>query len=90
MGTVFSLVVGFVLVVGLQLVSAGGVIEVATPVAGVIAAGAAFAAAIIASLVSAEPHRAAMEATRDMRIPGGETVYDREMRQLRFSQRSRD
>ena len=89
-GTVFSLVVGFVLVVGLQLVSAGGVIEVATPVAGVIAAGAAFAAAIIASLVSAEPHRAAMEATRDMRIPGGETVYDREMRQLRFSQRSRD
>ena len=29
----------------------------------------------------------ALEAVRDMRIPGGETVYDREMRLMRFEQR---
>ena len=39
---------------------------------------------------ASEPEKVAMEATRDMRIPGGETVYDREMRQLRFSQRGRE
>lgn len=89
-GTLLSLLVGFFVVVTLQLGSAGQVIDVATPVAGFVGAAAALATAIVASLATAEPHGAALEATRDMRIPGGETVYDREMRQLQFSQRNRE
>ncbi len=89
-GTLLSLLTGFFVVVTLQLVSAGQVVDIATPVAGFVGAAAALATAIVASLATAEPHGAALEATRDMRIPGGETVYDREMRQLQFSQRSRE
>ena len=87
LGSVCGVLAGFGVVVTLQLAGAGGVVPVATTVVGVIAAFVGFITAVTVSLMSSEPHFAALEATRDMRIPGGETVYDREMRQLRFSQR---
>ncbi|MGI9476886.1 MAG: sodium:solute symporter family transporter [Hyphomicrobiaceae bacterium] len=89
LGTVCSVLAGFGVLVTLHLASAGGV-PIATPVAGIMAAIAAFVAAVIVSLLASGPHYAALEATRDMRIPGGETVYDREMRQMRFSQRDNE
>ncbi len=85
-----AMIVGFSLVIALLLASAGNVITIATPIAGVLAASAAAVTALVVSLMTPEPPRAALEAARDMRIPGGETVYDREMRQLRFSQRGRE
>lgn len=87
LGTVCSVLAGFAVLITLQLASAGGVISIATPAAGVAAAIAGFVVSVVVSLVASGPQYAALEATRDMRIPGGETVYDREMRQLRFSQR---
>lgn len=89
-GTVAGVTMGFAVVVVLQLADAGGMMAIATPVAGVVGALSAAIAAIVVSSFASEPEHVAQEATRDMRIPGGETVYDREMRQLRFSQRGRE
>lgn len=89
-GATAAMIVGFAVTIMFLLASAGSVVTVAAPVAGAIAAAAGALAAFVVSLVTAEPQRAALEAAREMRIPGGETVYDREMRQLRFSQRARE
>jgi cation/acetate symporter len=35
------------------------------------------------------PGRQILELVREMRVPGGETVHDREMRLLRLKQRQR-
>jgi cation/acetate symporter len=56
----------------------------------VIALPAALIAAGIASYLTPGPGRHILEMVRDLRIPGGETIYDREMRQARQrGQRSR-
>jgi cation/acetate symporter len=56
----------------------------------VIALPAALAAAGIVSYLTPAPGRHILEMVRDLRIPGGETIYDREMRQARQrGQRSR-
>jgi len=56
----------------------------------VIALPAALVAAGIASYLTPAPGRHILEMVRDLRIPGGETIYDREMRQARQrGQRSR-
>ncbi|MEL6871457.1 MAG: sodium:solute symporter [Pseudomonadota bacterium] len=44
----------------------------------------AFVVMIVLAQISGTPSRAAIEFVRDMRIPGGETIYDREMRLLRL------
>jgi cation/acetate symporter len=63
---------------GLHGVLAGGV---GIPVAVLVSIG--------GSLVGPAPSRQALELTRDMRVPGGETIHDREMRLLRLRQRQR-
>ncbi len=86
-GAASSMLVGFGVAVALMLANASGIFAIAIPVAGMVAVIAAIAVAVSVSLVTSQPSRGALEAARDMRIPGGETVYDREVRQLRFSQR---
>ena len=81
------MLVGFATAIVLMLASAGGIFEIAIPVAGMIANLLAVITALVVSLLSPAPSPGALEAARDMRIPGGETVYDREMRQLKFAQR---
>ena len=87
-GAILGMTAGFVVTVLLMLAGAGGVSPLAVPVAGIVAVAVSIATAITVSLMTPSPQRAALEAAREMRIPGGETVYDRELRQLRFSQRS--
>jgi len=48
-----------------------------------------FLAATGASWLGPAPSQNALELVRDMRVPGGETVHDREMRLLRLKQRPR-
>lgn len=48
-----------------------------------------FATAIGASLFRPNTSRQAMDLLDDLRVPGGETIYDREMRLLRLKQRTR-
>jgi cation/acetate symporter len=44
---------------------------------------------ILASLATPAPTRSVLELVREMRVPGGEVIYDREMRLLRLQNRDR-
>jgi cation/acetate symporter len=48
--------------------------------AGVVGAPVSFAAAMVVSVMSPAPDRHVLEVVRELRIPGGETLYDREAR----------
>lgn len=58
---------------------------------GIIVAAVAFPlgtlATILVSVVTPHPSRHALELVRDIRVPGGEILYDREMQRLRLKQR---
>jgi cation/acetate symporter len=86
-GAFVGMVVGFAATLGLMLVSASWQLTLAAPLAGIIALPIAVFAAVAAALATPAPRPTAQGAARDMRIPGGETVYDREMRLMRFEQR---
>ena len=86
-GAFLGMVAGFAVALGLMLLSASWQLALAPPVAGLVGLPIAAFVAVAASLATPSPRRAALEAVRDMRIPGGETVYDREMRLMRFEQR---
>jgi cation/acetate symporter len=86
-GAFVGMVTGFAITLGLVLLSASWQLTLSAPVAGVVALPIAVFAAVAAALLTPPPRRAAQDAVRDMRIPGGETVYDREMRLMRFEQR---
>jgi cation/acetate symporter len=45
--------------------------------------------AILASLATPQPTRSVLELVREIRIPGGEVIYDREIRLLRLKSRER-
>ncbi len=57
--------------------------------AGVFGIPASFIATIAASLATPHPSRHERELLRDIRVPGGEILYDREMRLLRLKKRQR-
>jgi len=63
------------------------------PVEGALAAAVgmplAFAVAVAVSVLTPAPDRRLLEITRDIRMPGGETLYDKEMRLMRLRQRQR-
>ena len=86
-GAFVGMVVGFAATLGLMLLSVNWQLSLATPLAGIVALPIAVIAAVGAALATPPPRTAAQGAVRDMRVPGGETVYDREMRLMRFEQR---
>lgn len=88
-GAVAAMLTGFGVAMACLLSIGSGVVTMPIPLAGLAAVPLAIMAGTAVSLITPLPNRAAMEAARVMRIPGGETVYDREMRLLRFSQRER-
>ncbi len=45
--------------------------------------------AVLASIATPQPSRSVLELIREIRIPGGEVIYDREMRLLRLKSRER-
>ncbi|MDX2157081.1 MAG: sodium:solute symporter [Hyphomicrobiaceae bacterium] len=83
LGALAGLAAGFGAAVA--AVTAADVAGVGLPavLAPVAAAPCAVAAAMIVSSLSPVPGRHVLEIVRDMRIPGGETVHDRELRQAR-------
>ena len=52
------------------------------PMAAAVAAPIALVAVGIGSLLTPAPDRYALEMVRDLRVPGGDTLYDREVRQM--------
>lgn len=82
-GAIGGLAVGFVtalLVVMLADLTSFGL---AAPLAPAVALPAAIAATLILSHLTPPPGRHILELVRDLRVPGGETIHDREARQAR-------
>ncbi len=88
-GAVAALVSGFA--VALLAMILGGLdwLPFDPALAGVFGIPAALVAGIAASLATPYPGRHALELVRDIRVPGGEILYDREMRLLRLKKRQR-
>jgi cation/acetate symporter len=60
---------------------------IAPPFAGLIAMLVAFLTAVVVTRISPAPGRHVLEIVRDMRVPGGETIADREARLARLRHR---
>jgi cation/acetate symporter len=88
-GALAGLAAGFGVTVLAILAGEAAVSPVNSALAGVLGAPAAFLAAILVSRITPAPERHVLEMTRDLRMPGGETLFDREMRLLRLKQRQR-
>ena len=57
--------------------------------AGILGLPAGALGALLASIATPGPSRSVLELVREIRIPGGEVIYDREMRLLRLKNRER-
>jgi len=89
LGALAGMAAGFGVAVFAIVAGEAGWLGLHSALAGVLGMPTGFLAAIGATLLGPEPSRQALELVDDIRIPGGETVHDREMRLLRLKQRSR-
>lgn len=80
---------GFAVSVLVILASEANLLETSSALAAVFALPASVAAMIIVTLATTPPSRHVLELLRDLRVPGGELLYDREMRILRQKERKR-
>jgi cation/acetate symporter len=87
-GALASMVTGFVVTALAMLLAETGAIGLPSALAGAIGLPLALCAGIVASKLTPAPGRNALELVSDMRVPGGETLYDREMRLLRLRSRA--
>jgi cation/acetate symporter len=88
-GAFASILTGFGVAVAATLGAQVGVLGLAPELAAGLGIVPALAMAIVISKLSVIPGRNVLEQVREMRIPGGETIYDRELRLLRQRQNSR-
>src|SRR5262249_8734876 len=88
LGAIAAMVTGLVVTLIVMLLGEAGGIPLAGRLAAAVGLPLAFAAGIGVSLMTPAPGRTALDIVREMRVPGGETLYDREMRLLRLKSRS--
>jgi len=86
-GAIVSVVTGFTVALMTILSGEAAWFGVHGALAGMIGIPAAVLVALLSAVGKASPRRSELELVRDIRIPGGETVYDREMRLLRLRRR---
>jgi cation/acetate symporter len=87
-GALASMVTGFVVTALAMLLAETGAIGLPSALAGAIGLPLALCAGILASELTPAPGRNALDLVSDMRVPGGETLYDRETRLLRLRSRA--
>ena len=87
-GALAAMITGLVVTVLLILLSETGAIGLPSALAGAIGLPLAFAAALAAMRVTPAPGRNALDIVSEVRVPGGETLYDRELRLLRLKNRT--
>ncbi|MEM9355609.1 MAG: sodium:solute symporter [Pseudomonadota bacterium] len=69
------------------MTSNSSLIPIPSELIGTLGAFPAFAVAIVLSKIGSEPSRHVQDGVRDIRIPGGETIFDREQRLQRLKDR---
>jgi cation/acetate symporter len=87
-GALAGMITGFSVTVLMMLLSETGAIGLPSALAGAVGLPLAFAAALGASRLTPAPGRNALDIVREVRVPGGETIYDRELRLLRLKNRT--
>ena len=83
LGAVAGLLTGFGVTLALMLASLSGMIALSPLLAASIGGPANVIVMVLLSRAAASSSRRALEVVRDVRIPSGEAIYDREMRILR-------
>lgn len=89
-GVIAGMVTGFAVAVLAILSGEAGWISLDSMLSAVLGAPAGLAAAISVTLLTPAPTRQLLELVRDIRVPGGEILYDREMRLERRTRRLSD
>jgi cation/acetate symporter len=87
-GALAGMITGFAVTVFMMLLSETGAIGFPSALAGAVGLPLAFAAALGATRLTPAPGRNALDIVREVRVPGGETLYDRELRLLRLKNRT--
>ncbi len=87
LGAIAGIISGFVTAVLAILAGEAGWFGVPSTLCGVFAIPVSVATAIIVTGLRPAPARHLLEMVRDMRVPGGEAVYDRELRLARLKRR---
>ena len=88
-GALAGLACGFAVAVLTILAGEAHIIGLDGALAGIVGLPASALGAVLASLATPGPTRSMLELVREIRIPGGEVVYDREMRLMRLKNRER-
>ena len=89
-GAVVGTGVGFAVAVLAILAGEAGWFPLDGRIAGILGLPAAIAGLMGVSVLSRAPGRHELELVRDIRVPGGEILYDREMRKLRLRKRQQN
>jgi cation/acetate symporter len=87
-GAMVGMITGITVALFLMLLAETGAIGLPSVLAGAVALPVALAATAVAALTTPAPGRSAIDVVREVRVPGGETVYDRELRLLRLKNRA--
>jgi cation/acetate symporter len=87
-GAQAGMISGFGVAVFTILFSETGGVVFPSVLAGIVGLPAAIVAAMVVSRMTPAPGRGSLEIALDIRVPGGETLYDREMRLLRLKNRT--
>ena len=87
-GAILGMLTGLGVAAGTIMLAETGAVALPSALAGVIGLPCAMLVTVACSIISPAVARNVLEQLREMRVPGGETVYDRELRLLRLKNRS--
>jgi cation/acetate symporter len=87
-GAVIGLLTGLAVAALAVLLGEAGAWALPSVLAGAIGLPAGLAAAMVASVLTPQPSRTVINTLQEIRVPGGETLYDRELRLQRLKTRS--
>ena len=88
-GALIGMLAGFATAAFAIFASEAGALPLPSAIAGILGFPVATAVAILVSAFVREMSRHDLEVVRDIRVPGGEIIYDREMRRLQLNAHTR-
>ena len=87
-GALAGMAGGFFVTTVVILLSESGAVALPSALAGAVGLPVGLVAALLVSRLTPAPGRNAVDIVREVRVPGGETLYDREVRLLRLRNRA--
>ena len=88
-GAIAGVLAGFIAAAVAILISETGGLATPSPIAGILGLPVSLAVALGVSAMRPTTNRRALEIVRDLRIPGGQIIYDREMQKLQLRKHAR-